>query len=115
MAARHAGDGRRYPARYRALAGFVAASAVFVAIFVALTLSAFHRPAPHDLPVGIVGSAAVTLQVEHALDGAVPGAFRFRSYPSGASATSGGRIRASTAVGAATASENSAIMPAIAG
>ena len=89
MAARHAGDGRRYPARYRALAGFVVASAVFVAIFVALTLSAFHRPTPHDLPVGIVGSAAVTRQVEHALDGAVPGAFRFRSYPSGASATTG--------------------------
>ena len=89
MAARHAGDGRRYPARYRALAGFVVASAVFVAVFVALTLSAFHQPTPHDLPVGIVGSAAVTRQVEHALDGAVPGAFRFRSYPSGASATTG--------------------------
>ena len=91
MTARHAGDGRRYPARYRALAGFVVASAVFVAVFVALTLSAFHQPTPHDLPVGIVGSAAATRQVEveQALDGAVPGAFRFRSYPSGASATTG--------------------------
>jgi len=78
-----------YPAQYRALAGFLVASAVFVAIFVALTLSAFHRPAPHDLPVGIVGPAAVTRQVEHALDGAAPGAFRFRSYPSEASATTG--------------------------
>jgi len=87
--ARHAGDGRRFPARYRALAGFVVASAVFVAIFVALTLSAFHKPAPHDLPVGIAGPAAVTRQVEHALDSAVPGAFRFRSYPSEASATTG--------------------------
>jgi nucleotide-binding universal stress UspA family protein len=89
VAARHAGDGRGVPARYRAFAGFIVASAAFVAIFVALTLSAFHRPAPHDLPVGIVGSAAVTRQVEHALDGAVPGAFRFRSYPSEASATTG--------------------------
>ena len=89
MAARHAGDGQRFPARYRAFAGFIVVSAAFVAIFVALTLSAFHRPAPHDLPVGIVGSAAVTRQVEHALDGAVPGAFRFRSYPSEASATTG--------------------------
>ena len=86
MAARHPGDGRRYPAQYRALAGFIVASAAFVAIFVALTLSAFHKPAPHDLPVGIVGSAAVTRQVEHALDSAAPGAFRFRSYPSEASA-----------------------------
>jgi nucleotide-binding universal stress UspA family protein len=89
VAARHAGDSRRYPARYRALAGFIVASAAFVAIFVAVTVSAFHKPAPHGLPVGIVGSAAVTRQVEHALDGAVPGAFRFRSYPSQASATTG--------------------------
>jgi nucleotide-binding universal stress UspA family protein len=76
-------------ARYRALAGFILASAVFVAIFVAVTLSAFHKPTPHDLPVGIVGSAAVTRQVEHALGSAAPGAFRFRSYPSEASATTG--------------------------
>ena len=87
MAARRPGDGRWYPAQYRALAGFIVASAAFVAIFVALTLSAFHKPTPHDLPVGIVGSAAVTRQVEHALDSAAPGAFRFRSYPSEASAT----------------------------
>jgi nucleotide-binding universal stress UspA family protein len=76
-------------ARYRALAGFILASAVFVAIFAAVTLSAFHKPTPHDLPVGIVGSAAVTRQVEHALGSAAPGAFRFRSYPSEASATTG--------------------------
>jgi hypothetical protein len=87
VAARHRGDGRRYPAQYRALAGFIVASAAFVAIFVALTLSAFHRPTPHDLPVGIVGSAAVTRQVEHALDSAAPGAYRFGSYSSEASAT----------------------------
>lgn len=36
-------------ARYRALAGFIVASAVFVAVFVALTLSAFHKLTPHDL------------------------------------------------------------------
>jgi hypothetical protein len=89
VAPRHAGGVRRYPAQYRALAGFIVASATFVAIFVALTLSAFHKPAPHDLPVGIVGSAAVTGQIEHALDGAAPGAFRFSSYDSGASATAG--------------------------
>ncbi|MGD0239961.1 MAG: universal stress protein [Streptosporangiaceae bacterium] len=76
-------------ARYRAFAGFVVASGIFVAVFVALTLSAFHKPAPHDLPVGIVGPAAVTGQVEQALDRAAPGAFRFRGYPSQASATTG--------------------------
>ncbi len=89
MAARHPGDGRRHPAKYRAIAGFIVVSAAFVAIFVALTLSAFHKPTPHDLPVGIVGSAAVTRQVEHALASAAPGAFRFRSYQSEASATTG--------------------------
>src|SRR3984957_18031665 len=76
-------------AQYRALAGFLAASAVFVAIFVTLTLSAYHKPTPHDLPVGIVGSAAVTSRVEHALDRGAPGSFSFRSYRSGVSATPG--------------------------
>jgi len=42
---------RRYPAQYRALAGFLVASTVFVAVFVALVLSAFHAPRPHDLLV----------------------------------------------------------------
>ena len=89
MAARHAGGGRRHPAQFRAIASFIVASAAFVAIFVAVTLSAFHKPTPHDVPVGIVASAAVTGQVEHALDHAVPGGFSFRSYDSAASATTG--------------------------
>ena len=89
MATRRPGGSHRYPAQYRALAGFIVASAAFVAIFVAVTLSAFHKPTPHDLPVGIVASAAVAGKVEHALDGAAPGAFSFRSYPSAASATTG--------------------------
>jgi nucleotide-binding universal stress UspA family protein len=89
VAAERPHGGHRYPSQYRALAGFIVASAAFVAIFVALTLSAFHKPTPHDLPVGIVGSAAVTRQVEHALDSAAPGDFAFRSYASGASATTG--------------------------
>ena len=89
MAARRPDQARRYRARYRALAGFILASAAFAAIFVALTLSAFHAPRPHDLPVGIVGPAAVTSRVEHALDGAAPGAFGWHSYPSEAGARTG--------------------------
>ena len=89
MAARRPDQARRYPARYRALGGFIVASAAFAAIFVALTLSAFHAPRPHDLPVGIVGPAAVTSRVEHALDSAAPGAFGWRSYPSEAGARTG--------------------------
>jgi nucleotide-binding universal stress UspA family protein len=87
VAARHAGGGHSFPAKYRALAGFIVASAAFVAIFVAVTLSAFHKPTPHDVPVGIVASAAVSAQVEHGLDSAAPGGFSFRDYPSAASAT----------------------------
>ena len=87
VAARHPGGSRRYPAWSRALAGFIVASAAFGAIFITLTLSGFHEPTPHDLPVGIVGPAAVTTQVEHALDRAAPGAFRFSGYPSAARAT----------------------------
>lgn len=89
MAARRPDRARRYPARYRSLAGFIMVSAAFAAIFVALTLSAFHAPRPHDLPVGIVGPATVTSRVEHALDSAAPGAFGWRSYPSQAGARTG--------------------------
>ena len=89
MAARRPEHARRHPARYRALAGFIVASAAFVAIFVTLTLSGFHEPTPHDLPLGIVGPAAVTSHIEHALDSAVPGAYSFRSYPTAAGAASG--------------------------
>jgi nucleotide-binding universal stress UspA family protein len=80
---------KQLAAHHRAITGLVMACGVFVAIFVAVTLSAFHRPAPHDLPVGMVGPAAVTGRVEHALDGAAPGAFRFRGYGSAALAAGG--------------------------
>jgi nucleotide-binding universal stress UspA family protein len=79
----------RHPAPHRALAGFIAACAVFAAIFVAVALSAYHAPTPHDLPVGITGPGAATATVEHALDSAVPGAFDWRGYASAASARTG--------------------------
>jgi nucleotide-binding universal stress UspA family protein len=60
--------------------------AVFAATFVALALSAFHAPAPHDIPVGVVAPATVTGQVEDALDAHLPGGFQLRAYPSEASA-----------------------------
>jgi nucleotide-binding universal stress UspA family protein len=69
--------------------GFVVASAVFAAVFVALTLSAYHAPRPHDLPVGMAGSAAVISRVEQALNNAPPGAFSFHTYNGAASALTG--------------------------
>ena len=89
MTPRRPQHARSFPARYRALAGFIVASAAFVAIFVAVTVSAFHQPRPHDLPVGMVGSAAVTGRVEHAVDSAAPGAYSFRGYQNAASAVTG--------------------------
>ena len=89
MATRGPGQGSRLPIPYRALAGFIVACAAFAAIFVALAVGAYHAPRPHNLPVGIVGSATVTGGVERALDGALPGAISWRSYPSAADARTG--------------------------
>jgi nucleotide-binding universal stress UspA family protein len=89
MATRSPDHGGRLPIPYRALAGFIVACAAFAAIFVALAVGAYHAPRPHDLPVGIVGSASVTGGIEHALDTALPGAIDWHSYPSAADARTG--------------------------
>ena len=89
MATKGPDRGSRLPIPYRALAGFIVACAAFAAIFVALAVGAYHAPRPHNLPVGIVASATVSGGVEHALDGALPGAISWRSYPSAAAAQAG--------------------------
>jgi nucleotide-binding universal stress UspA family protein len=89
MATRSPDHGSRLPIPYRALAGFIVAFAAFAAIFVALAVGAYHAPRPHNLPVGIVGSASVNGGIEHALDTALPGAIDWHSYPSAADARSG--------------------------
>jgi nucleotide-binding universal stress UspA family protein len=76
--------------RFRPQAGFIVASTLFTAVFVALVLSAFHAPSPHGLPVGIVAPAPVSTHVEQALDRAVPGGFAVRAY--------GGEAAARTAI-----------------
>jgi nucleotide-binding universal stress UspA family protein len=120
MATRSPDRGSRPPIPYRALAGFIVACAAFAAIFVALAVGAYHVPRPHDLPVGIVGSAAATGGIEHALDGALPGAISWRDYPSAADArtgilqrevdgalvASGSRLRLLVATGGGTAPAN---------
>ena len=89
MATRSPDHGGRLPIPYRALAGFIVACAAFAAVFVALAVGAYHAPRPHNLPVGIVGSAPATSGIEHALDGALPGAISWHSYPSAADARAG--------------------------
>ncbi len=80
---------RRYRVRFRPQAGFILANTLFAAIFVALALSAFHAPSPHNLPVGIVASPAVTGRVEGALGTHLPGGFDLRAYPSETAARAG--------------------------
>src|SRR3984957_1804560 len=89
MATRSPDRGSRPAIPYRALAGFIVACAAFAAIFVALAVGAYHAPRPNDLPVGIGGAAAATGVIEHALDGALPGAISWRDYPSAADARAG--------------------------
>ncbi|MGH3395548.1 MAG: hypothetical protein ACRDPO_12750, partial [Streptosporangiaceae bacterium] len=79
---RRADHARRYQARFRLHAGFILAHAGFAALFVALVLSAFHAPSPHDLPVGIVAPAAVTGQVEEALNTGAQSEFDLHVYRS---------------------------------
>src|ERR1700728_1194325 len=89
MATSGSDQGSRLPIPYRALAGFIVACAAFAAIFVALAVGAYHAPRPHNLPVGIVGSATVTGGIEHALDTALPGPIAWHSYPSAPAAQTG--------------------------
>lgn len=77
---------RRYQARFRPHLGYLLAHAGFAALFVTLVLSAFHAPAPHNLPVGIVAPAAVTGQLEDALNAGGQSTFDLRVYSSPAQA-----------------------------
>ena len=69
--------------------GFVAVSAAFAALFVVMVLWAFHQPAPHGLPVGVVAPAGVTEKFQNALEAHFPGGFSLSAYPSEASARAG--------------------------
>jgi hypothetical protein len=75
--------------RYRVHFSFVAALVAFAAVFITVALSAFHRPTPHGLPVGVVAPAPVTRQLQGALDAHVPGGFDLRAYDNEADARTG--------------------------
>jgi hypothetical protein len=68
--------------RYRAHGAVIAANVAFAAIFVAIALSLFHQPTPHDVPVGIVAPAPVAHAIASSLDERRPGGFELRSLPS---------------------------------
>jgi hypothetical protein len=75
--------------RLRVPLGLVAINVAFGAVFLTVTLSAFHQPTPHAVPVGIVAPADAGRQLRSDLERTVPGAFALRSYPSEASARTG--------------------------
>lgn len=66
--------------RYRIPIGLVAANLAFAAAFVAVALSAFHRPVPHRLPVGVVAPAPAAHRLERAVVARAPGQFDLRPY-----------------------------------
>lgn len=72
--------------RLRVPLGLVAINVAFGAVFLTVTLSAFHRPTPHAVPVGIVAPAIGSQQLRSALERTEPGGFALRSYPSEARA-----------------------------
>src|SRR6202158_296157 len=55
---------------------------VLLIALVGLIGTAIRDPHPHDIPVGLVGTAPVLQQMSAGFATAVPGAFRFTSYGS---------------------------------
>jgi hypothetical protein len=66
--------------RYRIPIGLVTANLVFAAVFIAVALSAFHRPVPHRLPVGVVAPAPAAHRLEHSVDTSASRQFDLRPY-----------------------------------
>lgn len=52
-------------------------------VFVSIFLAAFHAPRTHELPIGLVGSAAQTASVEQALTAHSPGAVAITRFATG--------------------------------
>jgi hypothetical protein len=65
----------------------LAAALVTAIAFAGVYLAAFHAPAPHDMPVGVVGQASVERSVERSVTSRTPGKFALRSYPDQAAAS----------------------------
>lgn len=68
-------------------AGITIAALTIGFLFITSILGAYHAPAPHDVPVAIVGPAQATAPVKAALRQRAPGAFDLVSYQSAAAAT----------------------------
>ena len=69
------------------VAGAVAAALAIGFLFITSILGAYHAPAPHDVPVAVVGPPQLTVPVSAALSMQDPGAFEVVAYRSAAAAT----------------------------
>lgn len=65
------------PRKIAAIIGLVTALGM---VFAASFLGAFHKPAPHDVPVAVVGPAQVATQIDAELGSRLQGAFVIKSY-----------------------------------
>jgi hypothetical protein len=72
--------------RLRVPLGLVVLNVAFATAFITTTLSAFHQPTPHAVPVGVVAPERVATQMRGALDAHAPGSFALRRYATEASA-----------------------------
>jgi hypothetical protein len=64
--------------RYRVYLGVVAGNGLFAAIFLAVALSWFHQPTPHEIPVGLVAPAPIEQSIRGGLERHLPGLFVLR-------------------------------------
>src|SRR5438309_6661554 len=55
---------------------------VILVALIGLIGTAIKNPQPHDIPVGLVGPAPATQQIQQAFATAAPGAFQFTTYTS---------------------------------
>src|SRR6266852_9543585 len=55
---------------------------LIVVVLIGLVGTAIKNPQPHDIPVGLVGSAAAVQQISSSFGTAAPGAFQFTTYGS---------------------------------
>jgi len=81
-------DRDRHERRRTLVGGLIGALFVTIisAIFVICFIGGLHSPGPRSVPVGLVGSPALSSRASSAVGRQAPGAFTFSSYPSEAAA-----------------------------
>jgi hypothetical protein len=90
---RHRPFAASQPVAVRAVVTPLIAGLAVAAVFVTVFLAALHNPQPHGLPVAVTGPPQKVAGAEHALNGRLPGGFRFADERDAAAATEAVRDR----------------------